>query len=621
MKPQCFPPLPSDPGSAASTIRAEAVAPTPPRLRLLTIACALACASLSLPAVPAMAQSKAPAPPPAPAAKPTKAQLAADLAAALQACSYDGSPVKFAPPDLSQGSGAEGTRVVAEIMKYTGLPQNFDVVRGQVPNAAAVIVAGPDRIPRRVIAYNPQFMGDVTRATKNNNWAPVSIMAHEIGHHLSGHTIVPGGSQPPIELEADKFSGFVLYKMGASLADSLKAIETLVPEQDGQTHPGRRKRVAAIAEGWKQACRQQSNQCDGTALAAAPTSAPAPAAPPAAVAGKSEPPAPPPASISAKAPAAPIAKASPPPEPTAGPIAKLVGTDVIPVPGKHAIPSKFDRFVMDETGLVHPNAKAKIAKAMYDFAKEKDVEVVTLIVNSTHGMSADEYAHAMMRLLRVGKMETGNGAVLVVAPKQEAVGVALGAGLAAEIDETSINSQLKEPLSNFYKMGLKFSKGKPLSESSSEQVGNAADFVRRAAKNWEWRINYPVYEDYVAVRKAEEEANRNGSPYNPATSKTFRRLVRVQGVVTSLNGAKEYTLQKAEKWRKHVLEASRVRGGNLIELKTSSGDILLIHVDGYAQKMMTTQLAEGKAYQFTLRTAEPWDNKFNALSFDALRFN
>ena len=121
MKPQCFPPLPSDPGAAASTIRAEAVAPTPPRLRLLTIACALACASLSLPAVPAMAQSKAPAPPPAPAAKPTKAQLAADLAAALQACSYDGSPVKFAPPDLSQGSGAEGTRVVAEIMKYTGL--------------------------------------------------------------------------------------------------------------------------------------------------------------------------------------------------------------------------------------------------------------------------------------------------------------------------------------------------------------------------------------------------------------------------------------------------------------------------------------------------------------------
>ena len=91
------------------------------------------------------------------------------------------------------------------------------------------------------------------------------------------------------------------------------------------------------------------------------------------------------------------------------------------MPGKDAIPSKFDRFVMDETGLMHPNSKAKLAKAMYDFAKDKDVEIVTLVVNSTHSMSADEYAHAMMRLLRVGKMETGNGAVLVVAPKQEVV--------------------------------------------------------------------------------------------------------------------------------------------------------------------------------------------------------
>ena len=152
-------------------------------------------------------------------AKPQRAQLAAELAATLQACSYDGSPLAFSPPDLSKG-GSSGKQVVAEIMRYTGLPANFVVVEGQVPNAAAVIMAGPDKVPRRVIAYNPAFMGEVIRATQANNWAPVSIMAHEIGHHLSGHTIVPGGSQPPIELESDKFSGFVLYKMGAPLKDA-----------------------------------------------------------------------------------------------------------------------------------------------------------------------------------------------------------------------------------------------------------------------------------------------------------------------------------------------------------------------------------------------------------------
>ena len=72
-------------------------------------------------------------------AKPSKAQLVADLAATLQACSYDGSPLAFSPPDLSKGGGT-GKQVVAEIMKYTGLPANFVVVEGKVPNAAAVIM-------------------------------------------------------------------------------------------------------------------------------------------------------------------------------------------------------------------------------------------------------------------------------------------------------------------------------------------------------------------------------------------------------------------------------------------------------------------------------------------------
>src|SRR3990167_5871252 len=65
-------------------------------------------------------------------AKPSKAQLAAELAATLQACSYDGSPLAFSPPDLSKGGGT-GKQVVAEIMKYTGLPANFVVVEGKVP--------------------------------------------------------------------------------------------------------------------------------------------------------------------------------------------------------------------------------------------------------------------------------------------------------------------------------------------------------------------------------------------------------------------------------------------------------------------------------------------------------
>lgn len=561
--------------------------------------------------------------PPAAPAAPSKAELAADLANRLLACSYDGSPVRFAPPELSAGAGSEGEGVVAEIMKYTGLPQNFDVVAGEVPNAAAVIVMGPDKLPRRVIAYNRQFMGQVIKATQNNNWAPVSIMAHEIGHHLSGHTLMPGGSQPPIELEADKFSGFVLYKMGAPLADAQKAIETLAPEQDGQTHPGRPKRVAAIQQGWKQACSQNSQQCDGgvgaagkpaaTTVASAPPAAPttAPATPDKA---------PPPIAKVEPAPviAAPVQPAPAAPVPSAGPVVAAPGAlDVIPIPGKDAVPSKFDRFVMDETGLFDPGEKAKLAKAMYDFAKASEVEVVTLIVKDLHGMSADEYAYAMMRLLRVGKMEVGNGAVLVVAPHQKQVGAALGSGLHLEIDDERIRDLVKGRMIGFIESGMEYRKeGEPVSASWSGSVSDAADYIRRDSKSWEWTVRYPRFTDFLQAAVDEEAAQRRGESYDPETSRTWRKIARAQGTITSLNGPKEYS-QEGEAFKK-MLAKRAPKGGYTTEIKTSDGKILIAYVDAHTQQMMTTQLAEGKPFSFTLRAEKPRDMVFNILSYDAL---
>lgn len=69
----------------------------------------------------------------------------------------------------------------------------------------------------------------------------MSILAHEIGHHLLGHTISIGSSNPQDELEADKFSGFVLYKMGASLNDAVQAIQLLGSDTDSKTHPSKQK--------------------------------------------------------------------------------------------------------------------------------------------------------------------------------------------------------------------------------------------------------------------------------------------------------------------------------------------------------------------------------------------
>ncbi len=83
-----------------------------------------------------------------------------------------------------------------------------------------------------------------------NYWASLSILAHEVGHHLNGHSLIPGGSRPSLELQADKFSGFILAKIGASLEEAQSAINAIVSENGSTTHPGKSARLAAIANGW-----------------------------------------------------------------------------------------------------------------------------------------------------------------------------------------------------------------------------------------------------------------------------------------------------------------------------------------------------------------------------------
>ena len=536
---------------------------SPLPLRPVTLAC---CALIGLAAGGlAMAQKTAAT------AKPSKAQLVAELAATLQACSYDGSPVAFSPPDLSKG-GSSGKQVVAEIMKYTGLPANFVVVEGQVPNAAAVIMAGPDKVPRRVIAYNPSFMGDVIRATKANNWAPVSIMAHEIGHHLSGHTIVPGGSQPPIELESDKFSGFVLYKMGAPLADAQRAIATLIPEADGETHPGRRKRLAAIANGWTEACELQGGgaACQGgkpvgvaQAPAAAPSAAPAATTAPAAVA------------------------------------------QVLPKADTAALPSKGGAFIYDEFGILDPAIRAQFEKQMRDHAEKTGVEIVTLLVKDLDGKTAEEYAHAMMRQLRVGKLDVGNGAVLVVAPEQNQAAAVLGAGVALEMGSHDKTEQLKRWMNTAWALCKK----KNACGNWTENLMLAADHIRRDTSRADWTIAYQSLGD---IQKA--DAAENGKVTNPNDSKVWRKIVRLSGTVESLNPPSG---NKAA-W---VNDAKVQSGKQPVLLRSAEGLTTMLYVDPRTAALQPGgKLELGKTYTVIARAAALSWNPKDTQSLDVLSY-
>jgi len=166
-------------------------------------------------------------------------------------CNYYGyeSP-SFDEKVLSSGysfnSNAQAIEIVDNILKEVGLVRNFEVISNpNVDNASALVYKN-----KRFILYNNQFM-DLSDQITRNKWTSVSILAHEIGHHLQGHTISNSGNRLELELEADKFSGFVLAKMGASLQDAQSAILALASKNGTDTHPPRSKRLLAIANGYR----------------------------------------------------------------------------------------------------------------------------------------------------------------------------------------------------------------------------------------------------------------------------------------------------------------------------------------------------------------------------------
>jgi len=149
--------------------------------------------------------------------------------------------------DTSSAGIQATTQLLAQIMSVVGLQPNFELKQAKVLNIEASISHR-----KRYILYNPAYITWINTVTKNK-WAAMVLLAHEVGHHLNGHTIRRGGSSPALELEADEFAGFVLRKSGASLEEAQEVMKYIAKTETSKTHPGRSLRMTAIENGWNRA--------------------------------------------------------------------------------------------------------------------------------------------------------------------------------------------------------------------------------------------------------------------------------------------------------------------------------------------------------------------------------
>lgn len=146
--------------------------------------------------------------------------------------------------DTAETGRASIHNMLTEIINATGLQPNFEVRKANVLNIEASITRR-----KRYILYNPEFMEKIDRLS-DDKWNSMALLAHEVGHHLNGHTIKKRGSHHAAELEADEFAGFVLARLGATLEQAQKVMLYIASEHGSRTHPSRDLRMKAIQKGW-----------------------------------------------------------------------------------------------------------------------------------------------------------------------------------------------------------------------------------------------------------------------------------------------------------------------------------------------------------------------------------
>lgn len=169
----------------------------------------------------------------------------------MRRCQSYAGPVVAGP--LGFRSNEEAVALVRQIAAHAGLAANFTVRPGETDGGAVAATCydmGWRQI-RRLVVYQPAFMAEIMQRTASY-WALIGVLAHEIGHHANGHTLYRSWGHDK-ELEADRFAGFVLGRMGATEEQALSGIRIYGDTAATVTHPVREEREKAVAAGWRAA--------------------------------------------------------------------------------------------------------------------------------------------------------------------------------------------------------------------------------------------------------------------------------------------------------------------------------------------------------------------------------
>ena len=152
--------------------------------------------------------------------------------------------------ELARPAAEPYKSIVADIDRQWGM---------NAPVYESAQVSSPHVSRGGCIFYNPVFMEAFLRGETDEHGEPdktsmiYAIMAHELGH-IEHHDYERDASSVDKELEADRFSGYTLERMGISRANITPFYSLGGDEFSGvHDHGFSNERIAAFDQGWKAA--------------------------------------------------------------------------------------------------------------------------------------------------------------------------------------------------------------------------------------------------------------------------------------------------------------------------------------------------------------------------------
>jgi tetratricopeptide (TPR) repeat protein len=186
-------------------------------------------------------------------------------------CNFFGDSQNYTPAQAEGISDDKAENwmkgIIDDIVAKVGLQARFEVKALKNYNNCSALCVKNETGETRVLQFDRDFLEQYEKIT-SDKWFVVGVVAHEIAHHLNGHSLDGVGSRPNKEMEADEFAGFVMQKLGAKLDEAQNIFSFLNETEGPPTHPIKLKRYKAIKRGWEKAAGTfvQGNERDEVGL-------------------------------------------------------------------------------------------------------------------------------------------------------------------------------------------------------------------------------------------------------------------------------------------------------------------------------------------------------------------